>query len=176
MHGLFTLRPRPALQRGTKWGIQRFGLMIKRSISPSDDWVLPSFWIISAILAVISCFSLLLFYVSQPTTYPNPGLAAFIAPPGTRLLPLLRKSDAPELADLPDESLSPLAALAQAQTSQKEVTSKPPAHKRPLLATRENDQRTSDYGPQWNYSYGGWSSNRAWNGSRKMTGGPKSSF
>ena len=148
--------------------------MVKRLKSPGDELVLPLFWIVSAILAVFGCFWILLFYFSQPTKYPNPGLAAFVPPAGTRLLPLPRKSDAPELADLPEESPSAVAALAQARGSQTELIFKPPVRKRPLLATRDNEQRTVGLGQQWNNEYDGWNSNRAWSVPRKMSGGPKS--
>jgi hypothetical protein len=150
--------------------------MVKRLKSPGDELVLPLFWILSAILAVFGCFWILLFYFSQPTKYPNPGLAAFVPPAGTRLLPLPRKSDAPELADLPEESPSAVAALAQAQGSQKELMLKPPMRKRPALATGENDQRTIGPGQQWNSGYDSQNSNRAWSVPRKMSGGPKSSL
>jgi hypothetical protein len=134
------------------------------------------FWSLSAILVVFGALSLFLFYFSHPATYPNPGLAAFSPPPGTRLLPLPRKSDAPEIADLPDEPPSAVAALAQARGSQTELIFKPPVRKRPLLATRDNEQRTVGLGQQWNNEYDGWNSNRAWSVPRKMSGGPKSSF
>jgi hypothetical protein len=154
-------------------------LMVKRSKPPGDELALPLLWIVSAILGVFGCFWLLLFYFSQPTTYPNPGLAAFNPPAGTRLLPLPRKSDAPELADLADEPPSALAALAhaqggsaEAQGSQQELMPKPPVRKRPVSATRENDQRT--FGLGWNNGYG--NGNRAWSVPRKMSGGPKSSL
>jgi hypothetical protein len=149
--------------------------MVKRLKSRSNESVLPLFWIVSAILAVVGCYSLLLFHFSQPTIYPNPGLAAYLPPPATRLLPLLRRSDAPELASIPDEPLSPFSALAQAQVK-KEETSELPARKRPRVAIRENDQWSSDYGQQWNSGRRDWSSNPAWSGPRKMSGGPKSSF
>jgi hypothetical protein len=147
--------------------------MVKRLKSQSDESVLPVILMLSAILAVVGCFWLLLFYFSQPTIYPNPGLAAYVPPPGTRLLPLLRKSDAPELANLPDEPPSPLAALAQAQ-DQKRFESA--ARRRPRVAIHENDHWTSDYGQQWNSGHDDWSGNRAWSSPRKMSGGPKSSF
>jgi hypothetical protein len=82
--------------------------MVKQLKSQSDESVLPVFLILSAILTVVGSLWLLLFYFSQPTIYPNPGLAAYVPPPGTRLLPLLRKSDAPELANLQDEPPSPM--------------------------------------------------------------------
>ncbi len=150
----------------------RSGLMVKHLKSQSDEWALPVFLILSAILAVVGSFWLLLFHFSQPAIYPNPGLAAYVPPPGTRLLPLLRKSDAPELANLPDEP-PPLAALAQAQ-DQKMFES--PARRRPRVAIHENNHWTSDYRQQWNSGQGDWSGNRAWSSPRKMSGGPKSSF
>ena len=96
------------LQARNAIGRPAFGFMVKQLKSQSTEAVLPLFLILSAILAVVGCFSLLLFYFSQPTIYPNPGLAAYAPPPGTRLLPLLRMSNAPELVNLPDEPPSPL--------------------------------------------------------------------
>jgi hypothetical protein len=149
----------------------RLGFMVKPLKSQINESVLPVFLILSAILAAVGCFSLLLFCFSKPTIYPNPGLAAYAPPPGTRLLPLPRKSDAPELANLPDEAPSPLAAFAQAQKNEMSETA---ARKRPRVAIHETDHATSDYAQQWNPGHGDWSSNRAWSGSRKMSGGPKS--
>jgi len=145
--------------------------MVKPLKSQINESVLPVFLILSAILAVVGCFSLLLFYFSEPTTYPNPGLAAYVPPPGTRLVPLPRKSDAPELGNLPDEPSSPLAAFAQAQTNE---MSEIPARKRPRVAIHETDHATSDYAQQWNSGHGDWSRNRPLSGARKMSGGPKS--
>jgi hypothetical protein len=148
--------------------------MVKRVKAQGDELARPLFWIASAILAVIGSFSLLLFYFSQPTIYPNPGLAAFNPPPATRLLPLPRESDAPELADLPNEPSPAPATLAQARASQTELMIKPPIAKRPISATRENDRRT--YGLDWNNSNDSLNSNPAWKGPRRMSGGPKSSL
>jgi hypothetical protein len=148
-------------------------LMVKQLKSQSDESVLPVFLILNAILAVVGSLWLLLFYFSQPTIYPNPGLAAYVPPPGTRLLPLLRKSDAPELANLQDEPPSPLAALAQAQDQK---MFERPARRRPRVAIRENEHWISDYGQQSNSGHGDWSGNRPWSSPRKMSGGPKSSF
>jgi len=154
--------------------------MIRRSKLQNDEWALSVFWIVSAITAIVGCFCFLIFDVSQPTNYPNPGLAANTPPPGTRLLSFSRTSDAPELADLPKGPPSPLTALARAP-DQKEVMSEspagePPARKRPRGAAGENERRTSNYGQQWHYGYGDRNSNRTWSGPRKMSGGPKSSF
>jgi hypothetical protein len=153
--------------------VSRLGFMGKRLKSQTDESVLPVLLILSAILAVVGSFSLLLFHFSQPTTYPNPGLAAYRPPPATRLIPVPRNSDAPELANLPDQPPSPLAAFAQAQKIEMPET---PAPKRPRAAVHETDRATSDYAQQWNSGQGDLSGNRAWSGARKMSGGPKSSF
>jgi cell wall-associated NlpC family hydrolase len=47
---------------------------------------------------------LMLYWLMQPKVLGNPGLAAYHPPPGTRLVPIPRKSDAPELASLPESS------------------------------------------------------------------------
>jgi hypothetical protein len=139
-----------------------------------DESASAIFWIISAIVAVVGCFWFLVFDLSQPTIYPNPGLAAYTPPAGTRLLPLWRRSDAPELATLSSEPPSPLTALART-VDHKEV-SELPARNRPRVAIRANEQRTSAYGQQWDYGYGDRNSNRVWSDPHKMSGGPKSSF
>jgi hypothetical protein len=81
--------------------------MVKRPKLLNDEWAPSVIWIVSAITAVVGCFWFLIFDLSQPTVYSNPCVAAYMPPPGTRLLPLPRTSDAPELADLP-MSLLPL--------------------------------------------------------------------
>jgi hypothetical protein len=165
----------PTPSRELNEDFARLGHMIRRSKLQNDEWAPSVIWIVSAIIAIIGCFWFLIFDLSQPIIYSNPGLAAYTPPPGTRLLPLPRRSDAPELADLANEPPSPLTALARA-LDQKEVMSEPPARKRPRVTAGENEQRTSDYGQQWNYGYGDRNSNRASSGPHKMSGGPKSSF
>jgi hypothetical protein len=150
----------------------------------------PLFCFLGAILAGAGCFFFLLYSLYQPTINPNPGLAAYVAPPSTRLVPLPRKSDAPELAALPADPpspLSPLTALAKAQPSDEQAKRdiRPPARKRPRPDFGENDQRGYDqrgydqrgydqrgfgFVQQWNYGSRGSNNNRAW------SGGPKSWF
>jgi len=149
--------------------------MIRRSKLQNHELGPAVIWIVSAITAVVGCFWLLIFDLSRPTVYANPGVPAYTPPPGTRLLPLPRTSDAPELADLPNEPPSPLTAMARA-IDQKEAVPELPARKRPSVAVDENEQRTSDYRQQWNSGYGDRNSNRAGSGPRKMSGGPKSSL
>jgi len=126
-------------------------------------------------------FFFLLYVLLKPTVHTNPGLAAYEPPPQTRLLPLPRKSDAPELAELPPvpEPPSPLTAYAQAPaTEQKEAKreeARPPVRKRP----REYDQRMFGYSQQWNDGYRGWNNYdgyRGWNNSRAWGGGSRSWF
>jgi hypothetical protein len=49
-------------------------------------------------------FAGFLHWLLQPVVLPNPGLAAYRPPPGTRLEPMRRKSDAPELTFVIDAS------------------------------------------------------------------------
>ena len=86
---------------------------------------LPILWTVTAITAVFGCFWFFVLYLSQPTIYPNPGVAAYTPPAGTRLLPLPRESNAPALAEIPEDSPSPLTTMAQAQLRQKDVTGGP---------------------------------------------------
>jgi hypothetical protein len=152
--------------------------------SLSEEWGVPMLAVFGTILAGAACFFLLTYYLFQPTLSPNPGLAAYTPPPGTRLVPLPRKSDAPELAELPAEPSSVarasgasasgprtagLSALAQAQPSDQpsKREAHPPVHKRPRLEPREDDR--GKYGPdqQWKFGYRDWNNNnsnnnRAW--------------
>src|SRR6266849_6271273 len=128
--------------------------------SPGDEWAAPLLWVLSALLTGAACLFLLLFSLCQPTINPNPGVAAYMPPPGTLLLPLSRRSDAPELADLPAEPSSALpaepssalSALAQAQTSaqQPKRDVRPPARKRPRVDPRSYDQGRFGFDQHWN--------------------------
>src|SRR5450432_4708140 len=111
----------------------------------SDEWAVPLFWVLCAILAAAAGFFLLLYFHCQPTVTFNPGLAAYKPPPATRLVPLPRQSTAPELADIPPAAASPtltassaLTALAQAQPSDPPAKpARPPARKRPRAEPSE---------------------------------------
>jgi hypothetical protein len=45
-----------------------------------EESALPLLWTVTAIAAVVACFWFSLFYLSRPTSVPNPGLAAPVAP------------------------------------------------------------------------------------------------
>jgi hypothetical protein len=129
----------------------------------SDELAAPLFWMLSANLAAAAGFFLLLYFLHQPTISPNAGVAAYMPPPGTRLIPLPRRSDAPELVDLSADPASALSALAQAQTSDQhaKADAHPPARKRPRADPGEHDQRKVGFGQQWNFGYSGWNNNRS---------------
>jgi hypothetical protein len=141
--------------------------MAMTRISQSGDLLVPLFWVLSVMSAGAACIFLLLYSLSQPRVYANLGMAAYSTPPGTRLVPLPRKSDAPELAELAPEPSSPLNALARAEESaqsKRAVRPQPPSRPRP--EARERDQRRFGYAQQWNERYRDWNSQRAWNDSR----------
>jgi hypothetical protein len=147
---------------------------------PSDEWDAPVFWILTAILAgAAGLFLVLYFFLLQPTIHPNPGLAAFTPPPGTRLVPLPRKSTAPELADIPGDPPSPLTALAKAQTDDQPVKheTRPPAHRHPRADPSDSGQRSYGFAQPWSYGSHVPSSNNApSSNNRAWSGGPKSWF
>src|SRR5207237_1267648 len=60
----------------------------------------------SAYAALAGVFFLLLYWHMQPSVLPNPGMTVRFAPPGTRLEPLPRKMDAPELAAVQESAPS----------------------------------------------------------------------
>jgi hypothetical protein len=128
-----------------------------------DQAAVIQFWILSLILAAAGGLSLLFYSATRPTIYANPGIAAYTPPPGTRLVPLPRSSDAPELVDLPDQASSPLTALAQAQPNEKPAKTdvRPPARKRPRSDPHDYEERKPGYAQQWNYGYHDWNNNRA---------------
>jgi hypothetical protein len=162
---------------GTNPPIGRCGFMSERWESQSGGWAVPVLGIAGTILAVCGLFLAALHSLAQPTVYENPGLAAYTPPAATRLVPLPRVSDAPELAQLPDLPSSPLTALAQAEATDKPATDKPasekpakPAHqavhKHARAIPRGYDQQRSGYAQQ-NYENRDWNSNRAWAGGFK---------
>jgi hypothetical protein len=173
---------------GTNPSVRRCGFMSDPWRSQSDGSALPVLGIVGAIMAVVGLFFFAFYSLAQPTVYKNPGLAAYTPPAATRLVPLPRVSDAPELAPLPDLPPSPLTAMAQAQATDKQATDQP-ASEKPARRARQAahrhapavpggyDQQPSGYAQQ-NYEYRDWNGNRAgaggWNGNRAGAGGSNS--
>jgi hypothetical protein len=139
--------------------------------SPGNEWAAPVFGVLGVMVAGAACLFLVLYELCQPSINPNPGLAAYTAPPATRLVPLARQSDAPALADLPPDPPSALSALAQAQAGDQPVKrdAHPPARKRTHVDPGD-DQRKLGYVQQWDFGYHGSNNNRT------FSGGPKSWF
>jgi hypothetical protein len=65
---------------------------------------LPLLAYLVGITAVCLAFASFLHWLMQPVVLFNPGLAAYRPPPATRIEPLVRKSDAPELTLVADAS------------------------------------------------------------------------
>ena len=55
---------------------------------------------LSGYLAFMAGIFFILYWQLQPATIVNAGQAAYVPPPQTRLIPLARKMDAPELAEV----------------------------------------------------------------------------
>ncbi len=137
--------------------------------SQSDEVAGSLFLCLIVLVAGAAGLFFLLHVLLKPTVRANPGMAAYEPPPLTRLLPLPRKSDAPELAELPAEPPSPLTAFAQTPADERKEAKgdevRPAARKRPRVDPREYDARVFGYSPQWNDGYrGGWNNYRAGNG------------
>ena len=93
---------------------------------------------------------LVLFWLMQPKVLENPGMAAYHPPPGTRLVPVPRTSDAPELASLPEGSGTSFAEAPVAPEPPKPA--KPQARERPKKVVaakpRRNIERERTYAQQ----------------------------
>jgi hypothetical protein len=167
---------------GTQSWAARSRSMTKQPRLSAQDHTLPLLGTVSAIAAIIGCFWFFVLCLSQPTIYPNPGLAAYTPPAGTRLVPLPRESDAPEFAEAPEDSPPPLSAMAQApfsamaqgQLRPKEAKATPPVRKHLHTTPREAEPTIVGYAQQWPGD-GNRGSSRVPSGPR-LTGGPKSWF
>lgn len=85
--------------------------MQRRRTAVQDAWTLPTFGYLSGYLAFMAGIFLFLYWLLQPVTITNAGQSAYVPPPQTRLVPLARTMDAPELADARPVNIS-LTALA----------------------------------------------------------------
>jgi hypothetical protein len=75
------------------------------------DESLPILNAFAVTLGLMAVLFALLYWLMQPKVFENPGMLAYRAPAGTRLEPLPRVSDAPQVAELPAEQA--VAAVAQ---------------------------------------------------------------
>jgi hypothetical protein len=100
---------------------------------------------------------LLLYWLMQPKALENPGMASYRPPPATRLEPVPRESDAPELANLPENSNSVFAeALSPPQPPMPPKQEARERAKKASPARRRNPDPDQSYAQQqrWGPGYG----------------------
>lgn len=121
---------------------------------------------LSGYLAFMAGIFFVLYWQLQPATIANAGRSAYVPPPQTRLIPLARKMDAPELAEIPPLA-SPLEALAKiedtATSSSKESGRRAKKRHRTDTAYREARRRYAyegsayrSYDRYWQRGYRSW--------------------
>ena len=90
--------------------------MQQRRTAVQEAWTLPAMGYLSGYLAVMAGIFVFLYWLLQPVTITNSGPSAYIPPPQTRLVPVARKMDAPDLVQAADlQPLNVLNALAQVE-------------------------------------------------------------
>src|SRR5262249_23520297 len=121
--------------------------------------------VLFVLVAGLACFGG--YWLMQPRVIPNMGLAAYVPPPGTRLIPLPHKMDAPELKDLPPAPVAsaepdPPPASVEKPTvaaSPKPVAKRPRARAHPAddpayayaYSDRWGYRERSGYGDRWGH-------------------------
>jgi hypothetical protein len=126
----------------------------------NHDGSLSALGALSVMCCMTAALFLVLYWLMQPKVLQNPGMASYQPPVGTRLEPLPRKSDAPELAALPENPRSSFAeAIVPSDDPPKPA--KPEARERPKkpapVRPRRNPEGSRSYAQQqWGpaYSYG----------------------
>jgi hypothetical protein len=118
---------------------------------------------LSGYLAFMAGIFMFLYWLLQPVTITNAGQSAYIPPPQTRLVPVARKFDAPELLELADTrplntSLTALAQIDDAKPSNNESGRRGKKRNRTETATRESRrtyafERNVSYRSYARYSY-----------------------
>src|SRR5262245_8606176 len=128
----------------------------------SADYAAPIavYLIAFTLVAGLGCFGG--YWLMQPRVIPNLGLAAYEPPPGTRLVPLSRKMDAPELAALPPTpvatvSVEPERSPDSVEKTMVAATPKPVARRARARAT-DDPMSAYAYSDRWGQS-GRWSYN-----------------
>src|SRR5215813_12033090 len=125
--------------------------MRRRQTAVHESWTIPVMGYLSGYLAFMAGIFFFLYWQLQPATIANAGQSAYVPPPQTRLVPLARKMDAPELAEITPLN-SPLEALAKvddtATSKSGESGRRTKKRNRSETAHRETrrSHRTTDYG------------------------------
>jgi hypothetical protein len=130
----------------------------KNRRSRGDDGSVSVLYALGPILAGAAILFLVLYDLLQPRVLPNPGLAAFVPPVGTRSIPLPRDGNI-DLVYPPSSVPSPSTALAQANESKPDLHASGPSGRQrshpPKVALREPAPRQSDFAQQLNFGYRG---------------------
>jgi hypothetical protein len=125
--------------------------MRRRQTAVHEAWTIPVMGYLCGYLAFMAGIFFFLYSQLQPATIANAGQAAYVPPPQTRLIPLPRKMDAPQLAEITplNSSLEALAKVdATPAASQNESGRRAKKRNRSETASRETRRsyRTAFYG------------------------------
>jgi hypothetical protein len=125
--------------------------MRRRQTAVHEAWTIPVMGYLCGYLAFMAGIFFFLYSQLQPATIANAGQAAYVPPPQTRLIPLARKMDAPELAEVSplSSALVALAKGADTPTSpSNEASRRGKKRHRPETASRETRRsyRAVSYG------------------------------
>jgi hypothetical protein len=136
---------------------------VRSRVSEDDGGKIPLLGLVFGCLALTSGIFIFLYWLLQPVKIANAGMAAYSPPPHTRLEPLPRKMDAPELVEF--EPISPFRSLAQGEVadSPAETTAKPEAPKQEARrearrkreraqARREQREAREQREPSWGFA------------------------
>jgi hypothetical protein len=143
--------------------------MRRRQTAVHEAWTIPVLGYLSGYLAFMAGIFFFLYWQLQPATFANAGQSAYIPPPQTRLIPVARKMDAPELAELKPLEF-PLEALAKvadtATSSSNESSRRTKKRSRSEAASRETPRRYASesasiasyrsYDQYWQRGYRSW--------------------
>ena len=81
-----------------------------------DDWSYLVLYMLIKLSLFAAAFFGFLFWLYQPNVIENPGVAAYEPPPGTRLVSLARKMEAPEISQIPLPDSRTFASVADSRT------------------------------------------------------------
>jgi hypothetical protein len=112
-----------------------------RQFDPHDNLV-PILGYLTFIGLIFLTFFSFLLWLSKPVILANPGMAAYKPTPATRLEPVLRKMDAPEVAALPEtapEAERAQANVAEPRSHKQDV--RPQIRKRTRVVARRQHQQ-----------------------------------
>jgi hypothetical protein len=118
--------------------------MRRRQTAVHEAWTIPVMGYLCGYLAFMAGIFFFLYSQLQPATIANAGQAAYVPPPQTRLIPLARKMDAPELADIAplNSALGALAKVEDAPTPSHNESGRR-AKKRHRTETAQRETRRS---------------------------------